>query len=44
MPSSLRGFQASQRGGEVSCRVVNDRVRLAGACVFYLEGEVEVDV
>ena len=38
----FRAFQASQRGGEVVCRLVNDRVELRGECVFYLEGEVEV--
>ena len=34
-------FQASQRGGEVVCRLVGGRVELEGSCVFYLEGEVE---
>jgi PhzF family phenazine biosynthesis protein len=38
----FRAFQASQRGGEVVCRLVNDRIELRGECVFYLEGEVEV--
>ena len=38
----FRAFQASQRGGEVVCRLVNDRIELKGECVFYLEGEVEV--
>jgi PhzF family phenazine biosynthesis protein len=38
----FRAFQASQRGGEVVCHLVNDRVELKGECVFYLEGEVEV--
>jgi PhzF family phenazine biosynthesis protein len=40
--NELRAFQASQRGGEVGCRVVGDRVELQGQCVFYLEGEVEI--
>lgn len=40
--NEFRAFQASQRGGEVVCRLVNDRVELHGQCVFYLEGEVEV--
>ena len=39
---SLRAFQASRRGGELTCRLVGDRVTLEGACVFYLEGEIEV--
>jgi PhzF family phenazine biosynthesis protein len=38
----FRAFQASPRGGEVVCRVVEDRVELEGSCVFYLEGEVEI--
>jgi PhzF family phenazine biosynthesis protein len=38
----FRAFQASRRGGEMLCRLVGDRVELEGACVFYLEGEVQV--
>ena len=40
--TSFRAFQASRRGGEVLCRLIGDRVHLEGACVFYLEGEVEI--
>lgn len=40
--TALRAFQASPRGGEVICRVRGDRVELEGACVFYLEGMVEI--
>jgi predicted PhzF superfamily epimerase YddE/YHI9 len=40
--TSFRAFQASRRGGEVLCRLAGDRVALEGACVFYLEGEVEI--
>jgi PhzF family phenazine biosynthesis protein len=40
--TEFRAFQASRRGGEVVCRLVGDRVELEGACVFYLEGEVEI--
>lgn len=39
---SFRAFQASRRGGEISCRLVGDRVELEGSCVFYLEGDVEI--
>ena len=39
---NFRAFQASRRGGEITCRLVGDRVKLEGACVFYLEGEVEI--
>jgi PhzF family phenazine biosynthesis protein len=42
--SELRAFQASPRGGELTCRLVGDRVELEGACVFYLEGKVTVPV
>jgi len=40
--SAFRAYQASRRGGEVICRAVGERVELEGACVFYLEGVVEV--
>jgi len=40
--TALQAFQASRRGGEVTCRLVGDRVELEGSCVFYLEGEVEI--
>jgi PhzF family phenazine biosynthesis protein len=40
--ASFQAFQASRRGGEVSCRLHGDRVELEGACVFYLEGMAEV--
>lgn len=39
--TEFRAYQASRRGGEIICRLVRDRVELEGACVFYLEGEVE---
>ena len=40
--TNFRAFQASRRGGEIVCRLVGDRVKLEGACVFYLEGQVEI--
>ncbi len=40
--TEFRAFQASPRGGEVICRLLDDRVELQGECVFYLEGEVLV--
>jgi predicted PhzF superfamily epimerase YddE/YHI9 len=40
--TTFRAFQASPRGGEMICRLVRDRIELEGACVFYLEGEVEI--
>lgn len=38
----LRAHQASTRGGELDCRLLDGRVALAGACVFYLCGEIEL--
>jgi PhzF family phenazine biosynthesis protein len=38
----LAAFQASSRGGEIFCRAVGSRVHLQGACVFYMEGAVEI--
>lgn len=39
--TEFRAYQASSRGGELRCCVVGDRVELEGACVFYLDGEIE---
>ncbi|WP_437905639.1 PhzF family phenazine biosynthesis protein [Sorangium sp. So ce327] len=39
--SERRAFQALQRGGEMTCRLLGDRVEMEGACVFYMEGEGE---
>ena len=35
-------FGLCERGGEIICRLVGDRVELEGACVFYLDGEAVV--
>jgi PhzF family phenazine biosynthesis protein len=40
--AELRAYQASARGGEVSCRYAGERVELSGSCVFFLEGEAEI--
>jgi PhzF family phenazine biosynthesis protein len=40
--TSFHAFQASRRGGEITCRLDGDRVELEGSCVFYLQGEIEV--
>ena len=40
--SAFRAFQASQRGGEITCRLVGARVVLEGTCVFYMEGEAQI--
>jgi predicted PhzF superfamily epimerase YddE/YHI9 len=41
--NEFRAFQASKRGGDIVCRLIGDRVELEGSCVFYLEGEVQLD-
>jgi PhzF family phenazine biosynthesis protein len=40
--SALRAFQASRRGGELTCTLVGDRVVLEGTCVFFMEGMAEI--
>lgn len=40
--TAFRAYQASPRGGEIICRLAGDRIELEGACVFYMEGEVEI--
>ena len=40
--TEFHACQASPRGGEVICRLVQDRIELEGNCVFYLEGNVEI--
>lgn len=38
--STFKAYQASGRGGEVMCELVNDRVLLTGNAVTYLVGEI----
>lgn len=38
----IRAFQASARGGEITCRHRGDRVELQGGCVPYLQGTIEI--
>lgn len=40
--TEIRAYQASARGGEMTCRVRGQRVDLEGQCIFYMEGEAEV--
>jgi predicted PhzF superfamily epimerase YddE/YHI9 len=42
--TAFRAYQASPRGGEIVCRLADDRVELEGSCVFYLEGTVEIEI
>ena len=39
----LEARQVSQRGGEIRCEWKRERVALGGACVLYMEGEIEVE-
>jgi PhzF family phenazine biosynthesis protein len=38
----IRAFQASARGGELLCEMQGDRVRIAGHCAFYMEGQISI--
>jgi len=40
--SKLSARQVSQRGGELSCELVGDRVRIGGRTMHYLCGEIQV--
>jgi len=40
--NSLHARQISPRGGEVRCELTGDRVKIGGAAVEYLRGEIEV--
>jgi PhzF family phenazine biosynthesis protein len=40
--TEFRAAQVSRRGGEMTCRLIGDRVELQGSCVFYSEGSVEI--
>lgn len=38
----MHAKQLSQRGGELWVGLWGDRVTIAGQCVFYMKGEIEV--
>ena len=40
--NELSAYQASSRGGEIDCRVVEDRVLVAGNAVPYLSGTITI--
>ncbi|WP_312390916.1 PhzF family phenazine biosynthesis protein [Chryseobacterium sp.] len=40
--NELKAFQVSQRTGELTCRLLGDRVELAGKAVIYLKGEIYI--
>jgi len=39
---SLFARQLSKRGGELWCEYLGDRVTIAGQCVFYMKGEIDL--
>jgi len=39
---SFKARQLSERGGDLNCTLVNDRVHIAGTAVLYLEGIIHV--
>lgn len=40
--TELEARQISARGGELSCRLEGERVKIGGQCVLYLEGRIHV--
>lgn len=40
--NKLHAKQLSQRGGELWCENIGDRVTMSGNCVFYMKGEIKV--
>ncbi len=39
---NLKAKQVSTRGGEVTCRIMGNKVEIVGSAVKYLEGEIEI--
>lgn len=40
--NKLHAKQLSERGGELWCEYLGERVTMAGKCVFYMKGEIEI--
>lgn len=40
--TTLHAKQLSQRGGQLWCEYLGDRVMMGGKCVFYMKGEIEL--
>ena len=40
--NKLHAKQLSERGGELWCQYLGERVTMAGKCVFYMKGEIEL--
>jgi PhzF family phenazine biosynthesis protein len=41
--NELFARQVSQRGGEIYCQLIGDRVKMAGDAVLYLKGEIYIE-
>ena len=39
---AIRAYQASARGGELDCECAGDCVLIAGSCVLYMKGDIEI--
>ncbi len=39
---ALHAKQLSKRGGELWCEFLGDRVTMAGQCVFFMKGEIDL--
>ncbi len=42
--AKMKALQLSKRGGEIFCEQLGERVAMAGECVFYMKGEIEIPV
>lgn len=40
--TELTARQVSQRTGDLTCKLLGDRVEIAGEAVLYLRGEIEI--
>lgn len=40
--TNLRAKQLSKRGGELWCEYLGERVRIAGKCVFFMQGAIDL--
>lgn len=40
--SSIHAVQASERGGELICKLLGDRVMIKGACKLYMKGKINL--
>lgn len=38
----MQAKQISQRGGDIYCELIGDRVIMGGNCVFYMKGEIDL--